>query len=79
MSEMSPIIRVVFAIVQATLRFLAGLLALIAGVIMWHKHGADGFVFEPGDLATLVLIAALLVFALWLARGMGRELSRSRE
>jgi hypothetical protein len=69
---MSPIGYVVLKMLRGGALASAGFALVVIGIEVW-KHGGDVRALEPGFM---VLLAVILVGALWLARAIGRELSR---
>jgi hypothetical protein len=69
---MSPIGHVVLKMLRGGALASAGFALLVIGIEVW-KHGGEVSALEPGFM---VLLAVILVGALWLARAIGRELSR---
>ncbi|MDE2385509.1 MAG: hypothetical protein KGO53_12915 [Alphaproteobacteria bacterium] len=76
MSDFSGLPKIVLVLTRAVCLLVAGLLAVIIAALLWARHGAEGFAFEPSDKGTLGLVAFLLLVALGLAWAMGRELRR---
>jgi hypothetical protein len=69
MSEMSPLGAMLLRILRMTTLGAAGLLALFLGISLWQGYHAGKL-----DTGFDILLAVMLVAALWLYRSMGREL-----
>ena len=69
---MSPVGHIVLKLLQGGALASAGFVLLVIGIELW-KTGGDVTALEPGFMVLLVVI---LAGALWLARAIGRELSR---
>jgi hypothetical protein len=74
MAEMSPLARVLMMILQKGSWAAAGLLALFAGILLWQRHTAEGFIFQQGDKGFLGLLAVLFLLAVYLVRSIGKEI-----
>lgn len=74
MSEMSPLARVLMGILHWGSRVAAILLLAFAGILLFQRWTPQGFVFESGDLGFLGVLGALVLLAIYLVRGIGREL-----
>ena len=69
---MSPIATVVMKVLRGTVLAAAAFLGLVLVLEAW-KHDWDVSALNPGFT---VVVGLLIVGALWLARSIGRELSR---
>jgi hypothetical protein len=69
---MSPVGYIVLKVLRGGALASAGFFGLVIGIEVW-KRGGDVTALEPGFT---VLLALLLLGALWLARAIGRELAR---
>ena len=69
---MSPAGYIVLKVLRGGALASAVFFALVIGIEIW-KRGGDVTALEPGFT---VLLALLLLGALWLARAIGRELGR---
>jgi hypothetical protein len=76
MSEMSPLLRLVLAVMRVVVTIFAGLLVAIIGVFLWQHHGADGFDLRNGAGGFLTLLIALLAFCLYMIRSITSELKK---
>jgi hypothetical protein len=76
MPEMSPIARLLIAILRWGSMASAGLLLLFAGIFLWQHHTANGFVLTRQDWGFFGVMIALLVLAIYLVRAIARELAR---
>jgi hypothetical protein len=75
MAEMSPLARLLMGILQKGAWVAAVLVALFAGILVWQRHTPQGFVWQQGDKGFLILLGLLFVFALYLVRSIGKEVS----
>ncbi|MFN4143665.1 hypothetical protein [Aestuariivirga sp.] len=71
---MSPLGYVLLKLMRGGAAGAALFIVLVIGIELW-KHGGDMTAMDPGFA---VLLALLLVGAVWLMRAMGRELARHR-
>ena len=78
MSEMSPLLHLLMHGLRGGCMMIVALLVLVSGIFIWSRHGPDGFLWQNGDLGTLILFAALFLFDVALIWGIGRELSKYR-
>jgi hypothetical protein len=69
---MSPIGYIVLKLLRGGAYASAGFALLVIGIEFW-KHWGGLSALEPGFM---VLLCLILAGALWLARAIGRELSR---
>ena len=74
MSEMSPLLRILVTLMQKAAWGAAGLLVLFAGLILYQRRTADGFVFQPTDTGFFSIIGVLLLIAVYLIWATRREL-----
>jgi hypothetical protein len=73
MAEMSPLARFLMVILQKGSWAAAALLALFAGILLFQRWTPDGLMFEKGDVGFLGVLAALFLLAVYLVRGIARE------
>ena len=76
MSEMSPLARLLLSILQKGTWVAGGLLLLFAGILLVQRWAGDGFAFQKGDVGFLVMLAALFVLALYIVRGIRKEMGK---
>jgi hypothetical protein len=69
---MSPVGYIVLKVLRGGALASACFFGLVIGIEIW-KRGGDVAALEPGFT---ILLALLLLGALWLARAIGRELAR---
>jgi hypothetical protein len=69
---MSPVGFIVLKLLRGGALASAVFAGLVIGIEIW-KRGGDVTALEPGFT---ILLAVLLLGALWLARAIGRELAR---
>jgi hypothetical protein len=74
MAEMSPLARVLMTILQKGAWVAGTLVALFAGILVWQRYTPSGFVWQPGDKGFLALLGVLFVLAVYLVRGIAKEL-----
>jgi hypothetical protein len=77
MSQMSPLARLLVTILRWGSMGSAGLLALFASVFIWQKWTPAGPVLTRQDWGFLGVLAALLLLALYLVRGIKKEIERN--
>ncbi len=77
MSDFSTLPKLVLMIVRLMCLAISGLLALIIGLLLWVRHTDGAFQFQQGDKATIMLMAVLIVVALFLVRIIGKEILRT--
>lgn len=74
MNEMSPLARVLMGILQKGAWAAGVLLVVFAGILIWQRWTPEGLVLQKGDIGFLGILAALLLLAIYLVRGIRREL-----
>ncbi len=75
--QMSPLRQLILSVLRWGTYGATGLLVLFAGILLLQRRTTTGAVeFQQGDLAFLGVLAALLVLAVYLMRGIARELNR---
>jgi hypothetical protein len=74
MSEMSPLARVLLDILHKGTWFAGGLLLLFAGILLGQRWTSTGFAFEPGDIGFLITLVVLFALAVYIARGIRKEM-----
>jgi hypothetical protein len=77
MAEMSPLAKVLMTILQKGSWFAGGLIVLFAGILLFQRYTPDGFVFQKGDFGFLGLLAVMLCVAIYLVRGIKKEIGKS--
>jgi hypothetical protein len=77
MAEMSPLARLLMTILQKGSWAAAALLALFAGILLYQRWTPAGFVFEKGDVGFLGVLVALFLLAVYLVRGIKKEIDSS--
>lgn len=73
MAEMSPLARFLMVILQKGSWAAAALLALFAGILLFQRWTPDGLVLQKGDVGFLGVLGVLFLLAVYLVRGIGRE------
>lgn len=73
MAEMSPLARFLMMVLQKGSWVAAALMALFAGILLYQRWTPDGLVLQKGDVGFLVVLAALFLLAVYLVRGIGKE------
>jgi hypothetical protein len=69
---MSPLGHIVLKVLRGGTLASAVFAMMVIAIEIW-KHGGDVTALNPGFM---ILLAVILAGALWLARAIGRELSR---
>jgi hypothetical protein len=77
MAEMSPLARVLMGILQKGAWIAAALVALFAGILVWQRYTPGGFIWQQGDKGFLILLGVMFVFAVYLIRSIGKEVSNN--
>jgi hypothetical protein len=76
---MSPMARILMAVLHKGSWGASILLALFAGILLYQRWvPGSGFAFQAGDKGFLGVLAGLLLLAIYLVRAIGRELKNSR-
>ncbi len=76
MAEMSPLAKALMTVLRKGTIATVGLLVFFAGIFLWQKHTPDGFVLNRQDWGFLGVIGAMIVVALYLTYGIGKEIKR---
>jgi hypothetical protein len=77
MAEMSPLARILMGVLQKGAWGAAGLILLFAGLMCYQRYQpGTGFVFKDGDFGFLAVLLALLVLAVYLVRGIKKEMQK---
>jgi hypothetical protein len=76
MAEMSPLARILMMVLQRGSWAAAALILAFAGILLYQRYTPDGFVFQKGDFGFLGVLAAMLVLAVYLVRGIKKEMQR---
>jgi hypothetical protein len=74
MSEMSPLARILMGILHKGSWAAGTLLTVFAAILLWQRWTPAGFSFQKGDFAFLGVLAFLLFLAIYLVRGIRKEL-----
>ncbi|NJM30661.1 MAG: hypothetical protein HC855_11650 [Rhizobiales bacterium] len=74
MSDMSPLSRILMRIMRAGSWGAGAALLLFAGLLVYQRYTPEGFAFQKGDFAFLSVLAVLMLLALYLVRGIRKEL-----
>jgi hypothetical protein len=74
MSEMSPLGRILMTVLQKGSWAAGAVLLAFAGLLVYQRYTPDGFVFQKGDIAFFAVLAALFALAIYLVRGIAKEL-----
>jgi hypothetical protein len=73
--QMSPLAAILMRVLGKATWIAVGLLVLFAGILILQRRMPDGsFVFQDGDFGFLGVLAALMVLAIYLVRGIAKEL-----
>ena len=73
MAEMSPLARFLMVILQKGSWAAAALLALFAGILLFQRWTPDGLELQKGDVGFLGVLGVLFLLAVYLVRGIARE------
>ncbi len=73
----SPIVIVAMSAAKVTLYFLAGLVMLILGILVW-KHQQEGWVMAQGDWGMIGILVALALICVFVARKIAGVLEQGR-
>jgi hypothetical protein len=74
--EMSPLAQILMGILRYATWIAAGLLLLFAGILLMQRRTAEGIVLQQGDTGFLVVLGVLLVIAVYIIRGIKREIKK---
>jgi hypothetical protein len=75
MAEMSPLARFLMLILQRGSWGAAALILAFAGILLYQRYTPVGFVFKQGDMAFFGVLAVLLALAVYLVRGIKKEIA----
>jgi Ca2+/Na+ antiporter len=78
MAEMSPLARILMLILQKGSWAAAALLALFAGLLLYQRWTPQGLVLKQGDITFLVILGLLFLLAVYLVRGIKKEIQRNQ-
>jgi hypothetical protein len=73
MAEMSPLARLLMGILQKGSWAAAVLLAVFTGVLLYQRWTPDGLALQKGDIGFLVVVGLLFLLAVYLVRGIKKE------
>ena len=75
MSEMSPLARILMRVLHWGSWGSGVLLVLFAGILLYQRWTPEGsLAFQKGDFAFLTVLAVLFLLAVYLVRGIRKEL-----
>jgi|JI8StandDraft_1071087.scaffolds.fasta_scaffold592569_2 hypothetical protein len=74
MSGMSPLARFLMSILSKGAWASGALLLVFATILLWQRWTPQGLVLQKGDLGFLAILAALFLLALYLVRGIKKEM-----
>lgn len=77
MAEMSPLAKVLMTILQKGSWAAAALILSFAGILLYQRFTPEGFVFQKGDFGFLGLLAVMLLVAVYLVRGIKKEIENA--
>lgn len=78
--KMSPLAQVLMGILRKGAWGAAALILLFAVILIFQRITPDGSVqFQDGDIGFLGVLAALLLLAIYLVRGIRKEMERPGE
>jgi hypothetical protein len=74
MAEMSPLARILMLILQRGSWVAALLIVSFAGILLYQRYTPEGFKFQQGDAAFFIVLGVLLALAVYLVRGIKKEM-----
>jgi hypothetical protein len=74
MAEMSPLAKLLMKVLQKGSWGAGALCAIFACILLYQRYTPDGFVFKQGDIAFFSVLAVLLLLAIYLVRGIAKEI-----
>jgi hypothetical protein len=78
--KMSPLAHVLMSVLRKATWVAAALLLTFAGLLVLQRRMPDGsIVFQKGDMTFLAVLAALMLLAIYLIRGIRKEMERPGE
>lgn len=77
MAEMSPLAKVLMSILQKGSWAAGAMIVLFGGILLYQRYTPEGFVFQKGDFGFLGVLAVMLLLALYLVRGIKKEIEGS--
>jgi hypothetical protein len=75
MAEMSPLARILMLILHRGSWGAAALIVAFAGILLYQRHTPEGFKFQQGDVAFFAVLGVLLALAIYLVRGIKKEMA----
>jgi hypothetical protein len=80
MAEMSPLARILMSVLRKGTWVAGAFVLLFAGLLCYQRYVPDvGFVFKDGDFRFLGVLAVLLGLAVYLVRGIAKEIRLNSE
>lgn len=76
MIELSPLLRVLLGILHKGSWAAGALLLLFAGMLLAQRWTPGGFAFQKGDIGFLAVLAVLFALAIYLVRGIAKEMDK---
>jgi hypothetical protein len=78
--KMSPLAHVLMGVLRKGAWIAAGMIMLFAGILVYQRMTPEGSVkFQDGDIGFLAVLAVMLALAVYLVRGIGKEMERPGE
>lgn len=75
--EMSPLAKILMSVLRKATWVAAALVLIFAGILVLQRRLPDGsFQWQQGDFGFLGVLAALLVLAVYLIRGIKKEMEK---
>jgi hypothetical protein len=75
--EMSPLAKILMSVLRKASWIAAALLLTFAGILVLQRRMPDGsFQWQQGDFGFLGVLAAMLLLALYLIRGIKKEMEK---
>jgi hypothetical protein len=76
MTEMSPLSRILMRLLRAGSWGAMAFLLFFAGLLLYQRWTSDGLVLQKADYGFLAVLCALFLLAIYLVRGIAKELNR---
>lgn len=76
MTEMSPLSRLLMRLLRAGSWGAMGFLTFFAGILLYQRWRNGALLLQQTDYGFLAVLGALFILAVYLVRGIARELDR---
>jgi hypothetical protein len=75
--EMSPLAKILMSVLRKASWIAAGLLVTFAAILVFQRRMPDGsFQWQQGDFGFLGVLAVMLALAIYLVRGIKKEMEK---